>query len=525
MFRMWADSGHAHRVVRTMPSIDVPIRWHSFAPTTNIESHSRLGEIMMTQIAFTRRTLLHGTAAIGSAGLALGLTGERGAFAATPSKLPARGNIVIRKAYIVTMDKDAGDIKDGDVHVRDGEIVAVGRELNAPGARTIDGRGMIVMPGLVETHWHTWNTLLRGMSGEKPEYGYFRTTSTLGKLFTADDIYQGSRLSTLEAINSGITFIHDWAHNIRGPEYARAGLRALEESGLRGRFSYGPSQGHENQKTMDLADLEKLKNDWSRHSNEGLLALGMAWRGQGGNRPETSVPESVWRAEFETARRLGLPVTVHASGSKGAAGQIDGLAKAGMIDKVQIVHAGYATADEITAMKAAGSVISIAPTSEMRIGFGIVPVVKFLDAGIPVGLSCDTVELVGTADMFGIMKTTQNIANGVAESEFKLSARRVLELATIEGARSMGIDDKVGSLKAGKRADIIMISTRAPNLGVFGDPAVMLVTATQPANVDTVMVDGRILKRGGKITHLNTNRIAKEASAANLAVRKRANWW
>ena len=193
----------------------------------------------MTQIAFTRRTLLHGTAAIGSAGLALGLTGERGAFAATPLKLPARGNIVIRKAYIVTMDKDAGDIKDGDVHVRDGEIVAVGRELNAPGARTIDGRGMIVMPGLVETHWHTWNTLLRGMSGEKPEYGYFRTTSTLGKLFTADDIYQGSRLSTLEAINSGITFIHDWAHNIRGPEYARAGLRALEESGLRGRFSYG----------------------------------------------------------------------------------------------------------------------------------------------------------------------------------------------------------------------------------------------------------------------------------------------
>jgi cytosine/adenosine deaminase-related metal-dependent hydrolase len=161
----------------------------------------------------------------------------------------------------------------------------------------------------------------------------------------------------------------------------------------------------------------------------------------------------------------------------------------------------------------------------MRIGFGIVPVVKFLEAGIPVGLSCDTVELVGTADMFGIMKTTQNIANGVAESEFKLSARRVLELATIEGARSMGIDDKVGSLKPGKRADLIMISTRAPNLGVFGDPAVMLVTATQPANVDTVIVDGRILKRDGKLTHLNADRIARDAGAANVALRKRAKWW
>jgi len=461
----------------------------------------------------------------GMAGFTFGLAGARNAFAATAPKLPARGNILIRKAYIVTMDKDIGDIKDGDVHVRDGEIVAVGRDLKAPGARTIDGRGMVVLPGMVETHWHTWNTLLRGMSGEKPEYGYFRTTATLGKLFTADDIYQGTRLATLEAINSGITYVHDWAHNIRSPEYARAGLRALEESGLRGRFSYGPPQGQPNNQAMDLADLEKLKNDWPRYSNGGLLTLGMAWRGQGGNRPETAVAESVWRAEYETAHRLGLPVTVHASGSKGATGQIAGLAKAGMIDKVQIVHAGYATAEEIAAMKAAGSVISIAPTSEMRIGFGIVPVVKFLEAGIPVGLSCDTVELVGTADMFGIMKTTQNIANGVAESEFKLSARRVLELATIEGARSMGIDDKVGSLKPGKRADLIMVSTRAPNLGVFGDPAVMLVTATQPANVDTVIVDGRILKRGGKLTHLNADRIARDANAANVALRKRAKWW
>jgi cytosine/adenosine deaminase-related metal-dependent hydrolase len=89
----------------------------------------------------------------------------------------------------------------------------------------------------------------------------------------------------------------------------------------------------------------------------------------------------------------------------------------------------------------------------------------------------------------------------------------------------MGVDDKVGSLKAGKRADLIMVSTRAANLGVFGDPAVMLVTAAQPANVDTVMVDGRILKRNGKLTHLNVDRIAKEAGQANAALRKRANWW
>jgi 5-methylthioadenosine/S-adenosylhomocysteine deaminase len=140
-------------------------------------------------------------------------------------------------------------------------------------------------------------------------------------------------------------------------------------------------------------------------------------------------------------------------------------------------------------------------------------------------LSVDTVELTGNADMFGIMKFIQNIENGKSENEFKLTARRVLELGTIEGARSMGIADKVGSLKAGKRADLIMVSTRDVNLGVFGDPAHMLVTAAQPSNVDTVVVDGRVLKRGGKLTTMNTGQIVAEAAAANAALRKRADWW
>ena len=486
---------------------------------------------------WTRRRLLSGTAALGAA--ALGAAGPANAqqqkkpSVAKPKAtatgeqpgLPARGNYVIRNAFVVSMEKGIGDIPDGHVHVRNGEIVAVDAKVDAPGATVIDGRGMIVMPGFVETHWHMWNSLLRGMSGEKPDFGYFRTTAQLGKEFTPDDIYQGTRLATVEAINSGITFVHDWAHNIRSPDYARADLRALKEAGIRGRFSYGPMQGHDLGQAIDLADLEKLKTDWGQYANGNLLTLGMAWRGQGGNQPSNAVPEAIWRLEFEAAQRLGLPVSVHASGSKVAVGQVARLDSAGMLKNVQIIHAVYATPDEIKAMKAAGSTISVAPTSELRIGFGLPPVSAFLDAEIPVGLSVDTVELVGNADMFAIMKTVQGIENGRAESEYKISARRVLELATIEGARSMGIDDKVGSLKPGKRADITMVNTKVANLGVFGHPAVMLVTAAQPGNVDTVMVDGRILKRGGRLTHLNVDRIAQEAGDANAALRKRAKWW
>jgi 5-methylthioadenosine/S-adenosylhomocysteine deaminase len=470
----------------------------------------------------SRRGLLAGVAA---GALAVSAFPAASAIRPQPTKLPPRGNVVIRNAYVMTMEKDVGDLKDADVHVREGAIVAVGPKLSAPGARAIDGRGMIVMPGLVETHWHMWNTLLRGMSGERQDSGYFRTSGGLGRVFEPGDMYQGTRLAAAEAISSGITFVHDWCHNIRTPEFARQDLRALKESGLRARFSYGPMQGHDPKQPLDLVDIEKLKTEWAQHSNDGLITLGMAWRGHGGNQPANAVPETVWRAEYEAAQRHGLPISVHSSGSKAALGQIGGLSKADMIKNVQIIHAVYATPEEISAMKAAGSSISLAPTSELRIGFGIPPTTSFLEAGIPVGLSVDTVTLVGNADMFAIMRMIQALENGRAESEFKLGARRVVELATIEGARSMGIDDKVGSLKAGKRADLIMIDTRAANLGVFGDPAVMLVTAVQPANVDTVMIDGRILKRNGKLTAMNVPLIAREAAEANAAVRKRANWW
>jgi len=481
------------------------------------------------QNTINRRRMLASAAALAAAGTIAMPAIARAQGAARPaaaSGLPQRGSYVIRNAYVMTMERDPGDIRDADIFIREGEIVAVGKKVAAPGATTIDGRGMIVLPGFVETHWHMWNTLLRGMSGEKPEFGYFRTTAMLGQVFNPSDIYQGTRLATAEAINSGITYVHNWAHNIRTPQFARQDLRAMKESGLRGRFSYGPMQNHDRTRSIDLGDLGVMKDEWAlQHANDGLLTLGMAWRGHGGNNPANAVPESVWRLEFDTAQKLGLPVSVHSSGSKAAVGQIAGLDKAGMIKNVQNIHAVYATPEEIAAMKAAGSTISIAPTSELRIGFGLPPTSAFLDAGIPVGLSVDTVELVGNADMFAIMKTVQGLENGRAENENKITARRVLELATIEGAVSMGMGDKIGSLKPGKRADLIMVSTRAANLGIFGDPAVMMVTAAQPANVEFVMVDGRILKRAGRLTHLAVDKIAKEAGDANLAVRKRARWW
>ena len=153
-----------------------------------------------------------------------------------------RAALLVRGGYVITMDPGTGDIPGGDVLVGGGMIAAVGTGLAAPaGATEVDATGMIVAPGLVDTHWHMWNTLLRGMSEGGP--GYFRLCRSLGPAFAAEDVYQGTLLGSAEAISSGITTVHDWCHNIRTPAHAEAGLRALAQAGLRARFSHGYPAG------------------------------------------------------------------------------------------------------------------------------------------------------------------------------------------------------------------------------------------------------------------------------------------
>jgi 5-methylthioadenosine/S-adenosylhomocysteine deaminase len=108
--------------------------------------------------------------------------------------LPPRRELLLQNAYIMTMDPELGDIAGGDVHIKNGAIVAVGKALKAPGAAIFDGQHMIVLPGLVDTHWHMWNTLLRSFAGENPDQGYFPTAAAFGKIMTPEDMYHGVRL-------------------------------------------------------------------------------------------------------------------------------------------------------------------------------------------------------------------------------------------------------------------------------------------------------------------------------------------
>ena len=219
--------------------------------------------------------------ASGSSAIAQGTqpvpTGPRSRGTARP--LPARGDLLVRRGYLLTMNNSLGEIPEGDVHVRNGEILAVGKNLKAPGATVLDGRNMIVMPGFVDTHWHMWTTYLRCMAGDKVEDGYFPVTTAYGQVMQPEDMYYGTRLAAAEAIYSGITTVNDDCHNVRTHEHAEQDIRALGEAGLRANWSYGSYRGVPPGELRNLASVERLHQNWAKYSNDGLITLGYSWGG------------------------------------------------------------------------------------------------------------------------------------------------------------------------------------------------------------------------------------------------------
>ena len=173
----------------------------------------------------------------------------------------------------------------------------------------IDGRGMICMPGLVDTHWHLWTSVCRPVvSHDDPARGYFPVTAKLGPHFTPEDSYRSVRLGLAEALSAGITTTQNWAHNMRSPAHADAEMRAMRDMGIRGRFAYGNPQGEDNDKPMDLADLARVKRELP---NDGMLTLGICSRNVGDDpNPLRGNVTPDWR------RRNGAPRASLASPSR-----------------------------------------------------------------------------------------------------------------------------------------------------------------------------------------------------------------
>jgi cytosine/adenosine deaminase-related metal-dependent hydrolase len=204
---------------------------------------------------------------------------------------------LIRGACLITMDEELGTIDGGDVLIDGSRISAVGPGLDASGAEVVDGAGMICLPGFVDTHRHMWGAMLRGCACYGDLGTYFHdVVFTYGANFTPDDTHASVTLGLAEALEAGITTMHAWEHNLPTRDHARAALQALRDSGLRGRFSYGPSsdpaagssfaQGTE---TIALEHVKELQR--GELADDPMLRLGIACRGAEYSKPE------VWQAD------------------------------------------------------------------------------------------------------------------------------------------------------------------------------------------------------------------------------------
>ena len=456
----------------------------------------------------------------------------------TTTALPDRGHVVIRGATIISVDDEIGELERGDIEIRDGAIIAVAEQLEAPGAEAIDGSGAIAIPGFVDTHWHAWGTLLRGVVGDGPERGWFARKGALGPFFEPADTAAGARLGLAEGLLAGITTVHDWAHNVLSSDDADANLGVHAELGLRSHWSYGApsasphlsaeqmeafmaSVGKRTDEPMDFDDIERVQRDWLPRG-DARLSVGVNVRG-----PSRSTPE-VYRREFARARELGLPIAMHCAGTQKEVQrirQVKVLHGEGLLgDDLLLAHCNHLDADERSMCADAGVPVSVSPVVELRLAMGWPQVSELREAGVTVSFSLDTTAIAAHADPFEGMRIGLGLENARLGDANALTPRQALRMATLDGARSLGLGDVTGSLTPGKRADVVLVRGDRLNSAPVVDPAVALVHSAGPANVDTVLVDGRVLVRDGELVHVDTDAVVAEANERLRALADRAGF-
>lgn len=410
--------------------------------------------------------------------------------------------ILIQGGTVLTLDRQIGDFATADVLIEGEVIREIRPNLAVDEAEVIDARGMIVMPGFVDTHRHIWEGILRNIGTDVPLEG--RTsyiTFVLHKLAPAlrpEDAYIGNLVSALGAIDAGITTLLDWSHIQGSPAHTDAVVQALRDSGMRSVFAYGFPWWGKWEERQPSWFMRAATEHFS--TKDQKLTLALAAPG-----PEFTDFE-VSRDHWKLAREADARITTHVGvGSYGLDGKLQEMGEAGLLGPdTTYIHCTTLNDTEIQMIVDTGGTVSIACPVEMMMGHGMPPVQKFLDRGLAPSLSVD-VETNVPSDMFNQMRSVLGLQRSLAgaNGHDPVSMRDVLEWATIEGAKANGLEDKVGTLTPGKQADIVMLRTDRMNVTPLNDPVAAVVVGMDTSNVDTVIVGGHVLKRNGRLLHVD----------------------
>jgi 5-methylthioadenosine/S-adenosylhomocysteine deaminase len=432
-------------------------------------------------------------------------------------------SFVIRDATLLTMDPSVGDIV-GDLFVRDGIIEAVGRVGEASVDEELDGRDMIVLPGFVDTHRHTWQACVRFACLGWSLVEYMQNLQQhIAPHFTPDDVYAGNLLGALTALDAGITTLRDESHVQNTPEHGDAAIAALREAGIRASFGHGWPSSAEYMRNSSLphpADLERIRRE-VLNDDDALVTMHAHLRG-----PSLSTMETT-TAELRRARDLGLRSSLHIGAEIGGdTRELLLLDEDGLLGPdLTFVHCCVTSEEDLKRMHDSGGSASAAPLIEAVMpGLGYPATARLLRAGVRPTFGVD-VEVAAGGDMFNVMRSAlqshqlRRVSAPQLEGEDRaFGPHELLEFATIDGARACGLADRTGSITPGKQADLIVLRADQLNLLAGHDPAAAVVAAGHPGNVDSVYVAGQARKRGGELVDVDLDALRRltEKSSARL---------
>ncbi len=431
--------------------------------------------------------------------------------------LPAERPVVLRGGTVLTVDA-ARTVLDGhDVLVVDGRIAGVGVDLAVPdGTVEIDASSGIVMPGMIDTHRHMWQTAMRGYGADWTLTQYFVWYYLeSGRLFRPEDIHAGNLLGAIEAVDAGVTTTVDWSHGLQTTQHADAAVDALQS--VPGRFvlAYGNIQDA----PATWTGAPEFRDFVSRRiTGDDMLGFQLAFDVTG----DPAFPE---KPAFEVARDLGVAVTTHA-GVWGATGD-DSIRlmhdNGFMTPETIYVHSATLAADSYHRIAATGGSISVSTESEQSAGQGYPPTWAIRAHGIPVSLSMDT-SVWWSGDLFSAMRATLGAdrsrehmeahAKGDTVTHASLRAEQVVEWATLGGARALGREADLGSVEVGKKADLVLIrNEHSPVMFPLLNPHGHVAFQAQRGDVEAVLIDGRIVKRDHRLVGVDLSAARREVDS------------
>ncbi|MDO8209597.1 amidohydrolase family protein [Conexibacter sp. CPCC 206217] len=410
---------------------------------------------------------------------------------------------LLRGARVITMTPGRPDVERLDVLVVGDRIVAVGEGLSAAGASRFDLAGRIVLPGLVNAHLHTWQTPLRSLGADWGLAEYLsRIHQGAAQRFTPDDIHVATLAGALNQIDCGTTTLGDWSNNLPTPAHTDAAVDAIARAEIRAVFLHGgPRRAAE--VPHAVAEVDRLLDVARSHR---LLTIGMAING-----PQASTPE-VAVNDFAAAAERGIIVSMHQSGDRPKPGW-DAVRAAGLLGpRTNVVHGAGLTDDWVARLVEAGASFTATPENELSQGHGSPITGRLLRRGAAPSLGTDTEAVVGGAIMTAARIALAHQRNLDNEPTPRLAApitsRQALTWATTEGAKALGLADRIGRIEPGMQADLIAVDARRLSLLPAHD-AIATALRAAAGDIEAMMIAGRWRKRDHRILDVDLDALGQ----------------